>query len=102
MSMSMSRRRHHRNDETAVVSPRSTFHILQTPDELKAALLRASASEERASDTLRLRTERYRTLATNLSGDTNPARPAATDLAVDSRSGAETSSAPVDLETASG
>jgi len=84
MRLSLGRRRHGHANEDVVGVPRSMVHILETPDELREALLRASEFDERTSEALRTRTQHYRTLATNLSGSTkldrqNTKDPRATD-----------------------
>lgn len=57
--------RRHRNEEAPVevALPSSAVHILYTEEDLRAAVERASEFDERTSDMLQSRSQRYRTLA---------------------------------------
>jgi hypothetical protein len=53
----------------------SAVRILETPDELRRALMQASRFDDRTSDLLRTRSERYRALETGITPPATPTRP---------------------------
>lgn len=60
------RRKPRRGGSASAGAPRPVVTVLRTPDELKEALMRASAFDERTAQVLRNRSEHYRSLAREL------------------------------------